>query len=97
MPTCQPKFQPKAESVGVVDLLAPAMASPFATFTGVTLPLSNVLVCRVSNLGALPKPCAPISVKLAAESRHRHRRVSSNEDKVGVGSPRKGCTCSKQR
>jgi hypothetical protein len=36
------------------------------TSTGVTLPVSTVLVWRVSILGAAPKPCAPRSVKLAA-------------------------------
>src|SRR5262249_57713242 len=66
MPTCEPKFQPKAESVGVVDLFAPGTASPTVTLTGVTLPVSTVSVCNVSNLGALPKPCAVISVKLWA-------------------------------
>src|SRR5262245_41972234 len=66
MPTCEPKFQPKVASVGVVDLFAPEMASPFTTSTGVTLPVSTPLVSMVSILGALPKPCAPILVKLAA-------------------------------
>src|SRR5437588_2534599 len=36
--------------------IEPEMASPCTTLIGVTLPLSNVLVCSVNNLGALPKP-----------------------------------------
>src|SRR5262249_39024376 len=66
MPTRLPASQPKVASVGVVDLFAPGTASPFVTLTGVTLPVSTVLVWRVSILGAAPKPCAPRSVKLAA-------------------------------
>src|SRR5436189_6303093 len=66
MPTEAPLVQPKVASVGVVDLFAPGTASPCTTSTGVTLPVSTPLVWRVSILGAAPKPCAPISVKLAA-------------------------------
>src|SRR5882724_3913665 len=70
MPTWLPLFHPNAESVGVVVLSAPEMASgPFATLTGVAKPVSNVLLpcaCSVNSLGAFPKPCAPRSVKLAA-------------------------------
>src|SRR5262245_54768407 len=70
MPTRLPASQPKAASVGVVDLFAPGVASPCATSTGVTLPVSTLVVplgvCMVSILGAAPKPCAPRSVKLAA-------------------------------
>src|SRR5260221_14411471 len=66
MPTCEPVFQPKAESVGVVDLFAPGTAPSCVTSTGVTLPNSNVLFCKVNSRGAAPKPCAPRLVKLAA-------------------------------
>src|SRR5438477_11716308 len=66
MPTLAPLVHPNVESVGVVDLFAPVTASPCTTSTGVTLPLSKSLVCKVNSLGAAPKPCAPRSTKLAA-------------------------------
>src|SRR6266446_9387627 len=66
MPTCEPKFQPKVASVGVVDLFEPGTAPSCVTSTGVTLPNSNVLSCKVNSRGAAPKPCAPRLVKLAA-------------------------------
>src|SRR5262245_19408269 len=83
MPTNWPLDQPKAESVGVVDLFEPGTASPWTVSIGMTLPVSTVLVCSVSIRGALPKACAPRSVKLAATL------VAGTGNPPGIGF---GCT-----